>query len=238
MEQLMETNGDLRKLQMQDFEYKYFREFIAECHPEVSFAVGTKEVVNHGLTPPSARDKVPVRHVTWEEYAAIRKARFADEGYAALADIKPSCWNFQDIYYRAVDEPIVASVYNMITLEYAKCNPLQELMQFGELCMEDLPLNNFMNFVSLAKANGLRFYIDTRGDFATPSFDTIHVVYNECQKEKMASIIDRLINDKVVYSHALDMDQPSLQKRIDDIERESKHNRLSSRHDRSNDERE
>lgn len=213
MDQLRETNKSLCTLQMQEYEFQFFRKFMASCYPEVSYVVGDKEAVNHGLTPRSLQDKVAVRNVTWEEYAAVRKERFAEEGYDALKGLNPSSWVFRDIHYRAVDAPIIASVYNMMTLQYAKCDPLETLKQFGELGMEDIPAANFMNFVSLAKANGLRFYIDTHGDYALPSFDVIHVVYNQGQADTMSGIMNRLLHDKVAYSHTMDA-RPSLNKRI------------------------
>lgn len=220
MEQLTETCDHLCKLQMQEYEYQFFRKFMASCYPEVSYAVGNKEAVNHGLTPRALQDKVPVRNVTWEEYAAVRKERFAEEGYNALKDLHPSSWVFRDIHYRAVDAPIIASVYNMMTLQYAKSDSLETLTQFGELLLTDIPAANFMNFVSLAKANGLRFYIDIHGDYAVPSFDVIHVVYNRSQAEKMAGITHRLLHDKVAYSHTMDF-RPSLENRIERSEQAS-----------------
>lgn len=213
-ELLQKTNDNLRKLQLQEYEYQYFRDFMSTCYPDVSFAVGKREVVDHGLPPLVLQNKVPVRNVTWEEYAAVRKERFAEEGYNALADMNPSRWEFRDIYYRAIDEPIIASVYNAMSLQYAKCNALDELEQYGEMAMEDIPASNFMNFVSLAKANGVRFYIDTKGDYAVPSFQSIHVLYNTCQADKMSGIVSRLLHDKVAYSHTLDF-RPSLENQIE-----------------------
>ena len=215
--QLMETGGEVKKLQMQEFEYKLFRQYMKDCFPEVSFAPGKRELVNHGLTPPADRDKVDIKQVTWEEYCVVRKERFAKEGYSALADLKPSCWDFRDVHYRAIDEPMVAAAYNDITLQYAKCNSLSDLKRRGEIRLERVPLSNFMNFVSLAKTNGLRFYLDNRGDFAFPSLDTIHVIYNESQQELMSAILERIIHDKVNYSHITDLPHPPLQNVIEDI---------------------
>lgn len=220
MRQLFDTNDDLKKLELQEYEYSYFRKFMADCYPEISFAVGDREVVNHGLTPKALADKLPVRNVTLEEYNSIRKERFSKEGYAALANMNPSYWEFRDIYYRTSDEPIIASVYNTMRLQYADSNALEELTRFGDLAICDIPDSCFMNFVSLAKSNGLRFYIDTKGDYAVPSFRTIHVLYNTCQEDKMSGIINRLIQDKVSLSHASDM-CPTLQNQIDHSRQQS-----------------
>lgn len=213
IQQLFDTNENLKKLELQEHEFRYFRKFIADCYPEVSFAVGDREVVNHGVTPPSASDTVSVRNVTLEEYDAVRKERFAEEGFEALANMNPSYWVFRDIYYRAVDEPIIASVRNSIRLQYAKCNPLEELCHFGEMSMKAIPESSFMNFVSLAKTNGLRFYIDTKGDYALPSLDTVHVLYNVCQEDKMFGILERVNQDKVIDLQDADP-RPSLENQI------------------------
>ena len=127
--------------------------------------------------------------------------------------MNPSYWEFRDIYYRAVDEPIIASVCNMMRLQYAKCNSLEELTRFGELSMLDIPESSFMNFVSLAKTNDLRFYIDTKGDYAVPSLDTVHVLYNTYQGEKLFGILDRLNQDLTSDMHSSNP-HPSLENRI------------------------
>ena len=214
MAQLLETNGDLRKLQMQEYEFRHFRDMIAQCYPEVSYAVGEREKIDHGLTPRAARHKTPVSNVTWEEYAAVRKERFADEGYAALQHLNPNYWDFRDIYYRAVDAPLIASVFHMMTLQYAKPDSLETLSQYGPTAVQVIPASNFMNFVSLAKSNGLRFYIDVHGDYTVPSFDSIPVLYNTCQEDKLQGIVSRLIHDRVAFSHTLDA-HPPLENRIE-----------------------
>ena len=135
----------------------------------------------------------------------IRKDRFAEEGFAALADLRPAYWEFRDVYYKAADEDLVAGVYNRIALSYAKCNPLMDLKERGELRLTKIPASDFMNFVSLAKANKLRFYIDNDGDFALPSLDHINVIYNAHQEEKLQGITERMVHDKVEYSHMLDI---------------------------------
>ena len=213
VERLFDTNENIKKLELQEYEFRHFRKYIQDLHPEVCFAVGNRETVNHGLTPASKVNQVLVRNVTLEEYNAVRKARFAEEGYAALADMNPSKWIFRDIYYRAVDEPIIASVCSKMRLEYAKCNTLEELSDYGELAVIDVPEPDFMNFVSLAKTNGLRFYIDTNGDYALPSLDTVHVLYNTCQEEKMSGIYARLCNDKLSHMEISDA-MPTLESQI------------------------
>ena len=145
----------------------------------------------------------------------IRKQRFAKEGWDALKDLKMAYWEFRDICFRDVDEPIVASIYHKITLDYAKCNPLGELRNHGAMHLAQITATDFMNFVSLAKANGLRFYIDTDGLYSMPSLKHVNILYNEEQAEILAGIVGRMMNDKVNHSHM--MDKLPLQKRIDSV---------------------
>ena len=213
MEQLFDTNENVKKLELQEYEFRHFRKYMADFYPEVSFVVGDRETVNHGLFSASSEGQDEIRNVSLEEYNAVRKERFAEEGYAALANMNPNSWIFRDIYYRAVDEPIIASVCSKMRSEYAKCNSLEELSQYGEMAMRDIPEGDFMNFVSLAKTNGLRFYIDTDGDYAIPAFDTVHVLYNTCQEDKMAGIFDRLCSDKL-FGTQFSNPMPTLERQI------------------------
>jgi len=220
MEQLFDTNENVKKLELQEYEFRHFRKYIADFYPEVSFVVGDREIVNHGLSSASSENQDEVRNVSLEEYNTVRKERFAEEGYAALANMNPNSWVFRDIYYRAVDEPIIASVCSKMRLEYAKCNSLEELSQYGEMAMLDIPEGDFMNFVSLAKTNGLRFYIDTNGDYAVPAFDTVHVLYNTCQEEKIAGVFARLCSDKISDKQLSDP-LPTLERQITHIKQQS-----------------
>ena len=79
---------------------------------------------------------------------------------------------------------------------------------------------DFMNFVSLAKSSGLRFYIDNLGEYAISSLTTISVLYNEYQTEKMQGIMDRMVEDKVNNSHVIDSPaHPSLHSVIRNYEK-------------------
>ena len=219
----LEVNGDIHKLQMQEHEYKLFSKFMTDCYPDVSYSAGDVSVVNHGLTKTPLDSINPLgRAVTGEEFSSIRKERFATEGFASLADLRPAYWEFRDVYYKACDEPLVASAYNSVTLTYAKCNSLMELKERGDLKLEKIPASDFMNFVSLAKSNGLRFYIDNLGDFDTPSLKYVNVVYNNSQTGLLRGITDRMVSDKVEYSHMLSTDRSPLNTIIHSIENTSK----------------
>jgi len=221
VKRMMEVSGKLHKKEMQEHEYKLFAKLMKQKHPDVVFSTGDKEVVDHGLMHSFKRNDAFGRPVTGEEFAVIRKERFATESFAAIADLRPSYFEFRDVYYKAVDEPLVAGVYNQVTLSYAKCNSLMEMREHGTLGMEQIPLSDFMNFVSLAKANGLRFYIDNDGDFANPTFSYVNVIYNSYQENKLAGIKARMIFDKVEHSHILEVKHPSLSSKLHSIEKTS-----------------
>lgn len=217
IKQLTEVTEDVHKLEMQEHEYKLFTRLLGKLYPDVMYAADDKEIVNHGgVNNPRDTHEALGRRVTGEEYAVIRRDRFAEEGWDALKDLKEAYWEFRDVYFKACDEPLIAAVYNSIRLQYAKCDPLAELHE--PVHMIDVSVTDFMNFVSLAKANNLHFYIDN-GDFGTPSLETVHVIYSEYQSEKLRGILDRMMNDKVKFSHVLEgTSHPALSHMIQDME--------------------
>lgn len=220
MEELMEGCEDVHKLQMQEHEYKLFTRFMSKAYPEVLYAAGEKDIVNHGGVNNAKETQGALgRRVTGEEFAVICKDRFAEEGWDAIENLKPAYWEFRDVYFKACDEPLVAAAYNSITLQYAKCDQLAELIEPYHLV--DVPVTDFMNFVSLAKANNLHFHIDNAGKFAIPSLENVHVIYSEYQQEKLGSILNRMMDDKVEFSHVLDSDSshPKLSQVIEDMDR-------------------
>lgn len=213
LEQMMEFNSDIKKLEMQEHEYKLWSDYLAKHYPEVTYVEGDKDVVNHGVDKPGDEPLKPFgRRITGEEFAVIRKERFAEEGWDCLADVKPSYWEFRDVYYKEADAALVAEAYHAVTLQYAKPDDLSTLMCNGPIEMMDISCSDLMNFVSLSKANGLRFYFDLHDEFDTPSLDKIHVIYNRSQRDILDGITDRMISDKVTYSHLIDeADRPALQ---------------------------
>lgn len=204
IDQLMDSHEKLHKLCMQEHEYQYFVKYIRNLYPEVTYSSGAKEVINNGTGNPKHTEPLLGKRISGEEYAALKRDRFAAEGWEGIANCKEAYFEFRDVYYKACDEPLIASVYNSITLAYAKCSPLEELTRLASqspLCLADVSIGDFMNFVSLAKANHLRFYIDNTGQFAIPSLDKVRVIYNAHQKDLLESILNRMIEDKVSYSH-------------------------------------
>jgi len=204
-ERLVASNKDFSKLSMQEYEYKLFSKLIKEKYPNVAYAIGEKEVIDHGLYNTKDGSPSPLgKRVTMEEYAVIRKEKFATESYDALEDLVPAYFEFRDVYYKDIDEPIVASIYNSIKLAYAKCDPLLELKERGDLALKKIPSMDFMNFVSLAKANNLKFYIDNTGDYAVPSLDHVNVIYNTYNKEKISNIMNYMMETTIEQSHMIE----------------------------------
>lgn len=205
MDLLMDICSDTKKLEMQEHEYLRFKKFMESCYPDISYAKGEKTVIDHGTDSPGRAPLEPFgRRITYEEFCALREARFAEEGWDCLADVKPSYWEMRDIHYKESDEAIIVSVYQSVTLDYAHDNDLREVLDHGPIDMLSVSATDFMNFVSLAKANDLRFYIDKRGDFAAPDFEHVNVIYNQSQFDLISSITPRMLDDKVEHSHLLD----------------------------------
>lgn len=197
---LFDVNSNVKKLEMQEHEYKLFVKRLKMFYPFVTFAAGKVAVVDHGGIGNQAETySVLGKRVTAEEYARIRKELFASEGWSALADLKPTRWEFRDVYYKACDEPLIFAAYYSVTLDYAKCNSLSDML--GERSMTYVPSMDFMNFVTLAKANGVKFYIDTLCEYAPASPDFIPVLYCTHQLEKLYGIFTRLTTDKITASH-------------------------------------
>ena len=203
--QLMEVNGDVQKLQMQEFEYPLFIKFLEDCFPDVTVAIGKKDVVNLGMDKPSKVGGQPgVRRVTSEEYACIMKEHFAEQGWDCLRNLDISYYEYRDVYYKEIDAPHIATAYQAVTLPYVQDNDLGELKRHGNIEMIDISTanpDNIKNFVSHCKKNNIRFFIDKHGVYAKPSLDKIHIIYNTSQRELVQDIAVQMLSDKVTYSH-------------------------------------
>jgi len=200
--QLFTHSDQIHKLELQEHQYKRLVNWLNKTHPDVMYAISKKCTVNHGgANNPTSTHEAIGQRVTSEEYDRIRYERFATESWSALENIKPVYREFRDFYFKACDEPIIASIYNSITMEFARCNPLDEILE--PYCFADVPTIDFMNFVSLAKANNLKFYIDNIGDFSIPSFDAAHIIIGQHQYDKFDAIMQRMADDKISDSHVL-----------------------------------
>lgn len=201
---LMRVNGDVQKIELQEHEYPVFKQFLKDCYPYVTYAIEDIHPVDHKLrNSPNDPPGTP-KYVTSEEYDQIKKERFAKEGFSALSNLQVTYWKFRTVYYKEVDEPIIAAVVNDIRTRFAKSNMIDEVRKGGgELQYLSVPKNDFDNFVSLAKANNLVFYIDNRGGFYKPSLEKYHIIYNSYQQEIVLAIQERLFYEKISMSHVI-----------------------------------
>lgn len=202
LKQLWDVNSNVKKLEMQEYEFKLFTKRVKQFYPQISYAIGSVDVVDHGGVGNAPETySVLGKRVTAEEYARVRKERFATEGWPSLANLQPVRWEFRDIYYKQCDEALIYAAFYAVTLDYAKCNDLNDM--YGERLVAFVPHMDFMNFVSLAKANGLKFYIDALSEYAPATPDFVPVLYCAHQTEKLYGIFTRLTEDKVTAGHWL-----------------------------------
>lgn len=141
--------------------------------------------------------------MTDKELYDIMVRDFASKQYDAIKDYSPSYSELRYLYYKSCDEEIIAKIINKITFRYAKCETISEIRTNGEIKTIIIPYEDAMNFVSLAKAQHLKFHFDVEGYRSTPSFDTIGVIINDYEEPRVKRILARIIEDKINYSHAI-----------------------------------
>lgn len=226
---LHETNDDLKTTVINEHEFLKFKKSMAQLYPEVLYAVSELEVQNEGFDVAAYKnkpvDKIPSgafgKLVTYEAFCEEREKRFATEGYAAINDLNPAYYETRQLTYKEIDEPLVASVLNTIRFAYAKSDCLQsvKIPDVEMFSFIDVPVEDMMNFVSLAKANKVLFYLDCFGKFGKANFETMRIVYNPLQDEIMKSIVSRMIDEKFKLSHiatSLDAQTMSLDRQINE----------------------
>lgn len=223
---LHETNDDLKTTVINEHEFTRFREDMKRLYPDVLYSVSELEVQNEGLDRRDKNRSVENvqcgpfgKLVTYEAYCAEREKRFATEGYEAIKELNPAYYETRQLTYKEIDEPYVASVLNSIRFAYAKSDGLHTVNAPGVdlVSFVDVPVSDMMNFVSLAKANKVPFYLDCFGKFGKPNFETIRVVYSPLKDEMMNQIVRRMVVEKVQFSHiktGLDNHAPTLDRQI------------------------
>lgn len=206
---LLHSSDSVKKLVLEEHVYKKLKNLINDLYPDVIFSIGEKETSDNGLL--EIAKHLPKNHpffentipVTSEEYDRIVKEKFDSQGFDAVYKFIPSHFEWREFYYRAIDEPKIVAIFNSILLDYVNCDTLSYIQNKGPISMIDYPINDFMNFYSLAKANDVRFHIDFFGKVSTPELDVVHVIYNNSDQYKIDSIIKRLTDEKIEFSHLL-----------------------------------
>lgn len=196
---LLKSGESVKWIAMQEHEYSEFRKTIKEYYPDIYFGVGKKYVVNHGMVELPGEGKP----ITFKDFCEIRNKRFATSGYRAMENLNISYWEFRDIFFKSADEAVIAQIYNNISLKFAKCATLQELLDKGDINYINIPIVDFMDFASLAQENNLPFYIDKWDEFQTSTLDMVCVVYNKCNNNIIDEINRVILDDKIHSSHAI-----------------------------------
>lgn len=224
---LHETNTDLNTTIINEHEYQRFKEDIKKLYPEVLYAISDIEVQNEGFDVKHNKNK-PIHKikpgpfgklVTYQAFCEECEKSFAATGYETIKDLNPAYYETRKLTYKEIDEPFIASVLNSIRFAYAKSDSLQTVSIPGINVVSyiDVPVQDMMNFVSLAKANKVPFYLDCFGKFGMPNLEKIRVVYSSSKDNIMDGIVSRMINEKFDLSHiptSLDSKAPSLDKTI------------------------
>ncbi|MCH5209462.1 MAG: hypothetical protein J1F01_00710 [Oscillospiraceae bacterium] len=203
---LLKSGESVKWIAMQEHEYSEFRKTIKEYYSDIFFSVGKKYIVNHGMVEIPGNGKT----ITFKDFCEIRNKSFSTEGYRALENLNISYWNFRDVFFKSADEPVIAQIYNNISLKFAKCVNLQDLFDKGDISYINIPIADFMDFTSLAQENNLPFYIDKWGEFQTPNLDTVCVVYNKCNDGAIGEINRVILDNKIHSSHAISVPQKEM----------------------------
>lgn len=203
---LLASSAETGKKRIGSSELKAFCNYMESVYPDILFAISEKEVVDLGLIDlakknPNLPSFLRQKPVTNETFRKIINDRFATEGFGCTNDIQPAYWEYYDIYYKKVDEPQIITAYNDVFFRFADHDTLQSITSRGPISMVTLPAENFHYFVAFAKEAGLKFNIDHRGVFSTPSFTDIHVIYNHKDTNLMNEVIDKMISSDIITSH-------------------------------------
>ena len=221
---LLNSSDETCKKTIEKSRYDNFIKYMEKAFPEVLFSIEKKEVVDLGLIDlakdlPEDHPFMAQKPVTNEEFEKVIRERFATEGFDCTNNLKPSRWEFYNIYYKKVDEPQIIAAYNDIYLAFADHDPLQDIKARGPMNMIDLPVDDIHYFVALAKSKHLQFHFDHRGKFSVPSFTDIHVVDSSWDQKIMDDIVSEMVSNNILNSHIVSPHKisESLNKRITDI---------------------
>lgn len=220
LETLMDKCDEVHTVEMNEYEYKEFEKIIKDLFPEISYAVSDINVIDHG-----GKGKIdystdpPTKYVTQEEFAVRMKERFAVEGWNCLSDLKPCYWEFRKVHFNAIDEPIIAGIYNSVVYQYTNSVDLKSIDYDGKVSMHKISNNDFMNFVCEAAAHDLQYSLDFKGRYGEPSLDFINVITRSSDNQKVEDIINSNLRFKSDYDHKSVLVNPTLSEQIENINR-------------------
>lgn len=201
---LLESNSNLKKVYISEHHYKEFHEIIKKNYPNLKYSVSDLKVVDKGLiVDPDTKEAVLTQFgktVTQEEYDKICEERFYIDGFACLDNLTPSYFEGRDLFYKASDENIIASVANNIAFRWVKCVSLEFLQKKGKVDCIDIPVSQMKNFFVTMKQYDIPFSIDNSVD-RKPNFETLHILYNTADYEKIKKIIAGLTLAQMSLAH-------------------------------------
>lgn len=212
--QLMACNSRIHTLEMQEHEYQRFAEIMSKQFSFVPYAVSDKVILdNHTASAGSSFDESSFQEISGEAFDKIIEDRFAEESWDCIRSYLPCYFEIRKVSYAAADEPYITSAFQSATLRYARSDDLQAVeARGGSFRLFNIPKEDFMNFVSLAKANELSFFIDAMGYFETPSLKKVSVIYSSTDEALLQGILTRIVGEKVEASHLIpDDERQSLQ---------------------------
>lgn len=208
IEMLHKTNDDLKSVIIHEHEFERFKEEIKRIYPDVLYSVSELNVENLGYGKQkggieNAKEGAFGKIVSYEDFCKEREKRFAKEGYEAIQDLSYAYTETRQLTFKNVDEPFVASVLNSIRFAYAKCDSIDKVKIPGinKFSYLDLPVEDLMNFVSLAKANNIPFHIDFFGRFGEPKLEDLRIVYSPDKDGIMRDLTSRMVSEKIELSH-------------------------------------
>lgn len=189
MDLLKATGNDLINIQLEESEYKQLKEVLKDF-PEVTYTVGKLQTYDEGKIKFHKGEKDP----------------FEGENIHR---------EWRDFTFKKVDEPIIMG--QLAKLEWGdKAIPRSYLC--GDIVAKNISYNNIHNFVSLANANGLKFVIDTKGEFIKPTMDYTPVLFYRNKLHIYNSIMDRINDEKVKYHSIEESNLPYLSSAINKAE--------------------
>ena len=181
LEVLTESNFSLKKLYIPEHFYDEFKQRIKEDYPDVKYNVSDIKVVDKGaFVDPKTGARADTqfgKSVTDAELNSIVEKRFDTEGFACMEGLDVFHYEGRDLFYKASDENIIASVYNDLRLKWAKRSTSEELLKQGPLEQVDIPIAQMKKFYVCMQQFGIPFAIDNDAN-NNPKLETVHVLYN------------------------------------------------------------
>lgn len=201
---LLASNYELRKAYIPEHYYNEFRNIIKEKYPDVKYHISKKQIVDKGIIiDPKTKLAVNTQFgltVTDKQYDKIRERRFSEEGFACLDGLNLSYYEGRKIFYVASDENIIASVLNNIRLRWAKCIPLQVLLERGEIEGVNIPYSQMMNFYVSLKQHNIPFVVDNDVNSNT-NLEFVRILYNTEDAEIVGKLSAGLTWANITLSH-------------------------------------